>query len=110
MAEIRLTRTELAALDLLIAQMEEGQAGATAGSAAVQYTPVLARVAYAYTATAWLNRIVFARYTPVILDYPPLPTLQGDISRMAGAAGALTPGLSLSELLELRKQVTAEGA
>ncbi len=109
MAEnIRLSKTELAALDLLIAQMEEAQAAGGGGQLATQYTPVLARVAWAYTATRyWVTpRITVTRW--IAIDYPPIEQLGPDAARMAALGPALGAGLSLNELLEIRRQASGE--
>ena len=109
MPDIRLTKTELAALDLLIAQMEEERA-LTTGPTGSQLTPVLARVTRILTVIQQQNltRILATRYTPAIADYPPFSRSATE-SSLESAAGSLSQGMSLEQLMELRRSVVVEG-
>ena len=105
MPDIRLTKTELAALDLLIAQMEEEQSLAS-GSISGQFTYVLTRVTRVLAVT---RLTALTRNIGGIADYPPISRMLGEEAQLGGAAQGVGAGMSLQQLMELRKQVVVEG-
>lgn len=112
MPDVRLSKSEMAALDLLIAQMEEEQA-VTSG-AELFYTAITARIARVLVTNYTWNRALIltalTRQTPMIADIPVASRAQAEATQLAGAAGGVTAGLSLNDLVELRKQAVLEEA
>ena len=99
MSDIKLTKAELAALDMLIEDMQGERVGA--GVSEARFTPALLRV----------TRVVVkaTRYTPVITEaigVTSKPEASG--ARLKESAEDITDGISLDTLLELRRKATGQ--
>lgn len=119
MPQYKLTKAELAALDLLIAQMQEDKD--RLGETEYRYTPVLARVTRTLT-NVWRRRIVTTTtptittvypqniHTPNIRTMTDYPVGARDLGELAveAAAADILPNLSLEELIQMRRQVVLE--
>ncbi len=103
MSKIKLSKTELAALDLLIAEMS-GSHEEAAAPIDVKFTPAVARVtATAVRVTARATPYV-ARATPYVADA--IGVRGGSVSKPQGSA-LFEAELSLDQLIQLRKEANS---
>ena len=92
MSDIKLTKAELAALDLLIDSMQSSER-LTAGAVEARFTPALRRVIK-----------VLAKVTPVIAETVGLTQQEATGQRLDESARDITPGITLDTLIELRQR------
>ena len=92
MSDIKLTKAELAALDLLIEHMQSERL--TTGEVEARFTAALRRVIR-----------VLAKVTPVVAETVGVISQQEAIGqKLQESARDITPGISLDTLIELRQR------
>lgn len=96
-----LSRAELAALDLLIADLQgetAGSEGALANATEARLTPVVARTAIVVTRVA-------TRFTPQLIDLVGARRISAEAADATGAVGGDLSGVSVDDLIELRRRL-----
>ena len=97
MSDIKLTKSELAALDLLIENMQSERLTST-GAVDARWTKVIARVTRA-----------LLKATPIVTELAGGSLTQEAVSeRLQESAQDITPGISLEALVELRRKATGQ--
>lgn len=98
MSDIKLTKSELAALDLLIENMQSERLTST-GAVDARWTKVIARVTRA-----------LLKATPIVTELAGGGSLTQEVAseRLQESAQDITPGISLEALVELRRKATGQ--
>jgi hypothetical protein len=96
MSDIKLTKSELAALDLLIENMQSERLAV--GAVEARFTPAIVRVTR-----------VLLKVTPVIAEAVGVTAKQEAVGeKLQESARDITSGVSLDTLLELRRKATGQ--